>query len=104
MFNEHTIKSAPDGAYKFLRMSTGEWRFWSLDGQYSHKERAKGEPVAAAGLFTMWRGGNDSDGIPRLFARMEDSYSSSLGIGCKEEDFEALDRILGVHVKARWED
>jgi hypothetical protein len=64
----------------------------------SHKEASKGEPAQSAGVVSLWH----LDG--KLVARMEDPWSSSLGIGVQAEHEIELESILGVPVKSRWED
>lgn len=80
---------------KFLRFSDESWAFWEVDiGSPSHKEVASGRSVKGAGMLAV-RGKGE-------FV-MEDSYSSSLRIGCDEETWGLLEKVLGVKVKSRLE-
>ena len=92
-----SIRDAPDDVYKFLRMASGEWRFWPVISTVSHKEMAKGEPVTSAGCISLWRINGE------FVVKMEDPWSSTLNLGCRAEDEAALEEVLGTKIKARWE-
>jgi hypothetical protein len=88
-FNAESIRTAPEDIYKFLRMESGEWRFWLANSYESHKGVANGEPVLAAGMILI----EHYNG--KLSAKMLDPYSSTLRIGSRAEDYEALELVFG---------
>lgn len=78
------------------------YKFVKVDGKYefcrvtpfskSHKEMAAGRKAEAAGLISIW--GKE--------VRLEDSWSSSLGIGCKDEHVEEIAKLSGRIVRDKW--
>ena len=95
IYDAATIKGAPRDVYKFLRMASGEWRFWLVESMLSHREAAKGEAVSSAGCISLW----DING--EFVARMEDPWSSTLGMGCLADDEAALEGVLGTRLRGR---
>lgn len=88
------IKQRPYEGFKFVKLSTGEWRFWLVDiGSPSHKQMVQeGEKATDAGLIVVRDG----------HLIMEDSYSSTLELSATEEGWEELSRLFGMDIKPRW--
>lgn len=80
------VKQATEGgAWKCVRMSTGEWRFLDCGGYREHRSVVgEGEVPTDAGTFFTF------DGV----WRMEGRFSSSLNIGCGEDAVEELADML----------
>ena len=74
------------GAYKFVRMTDGEFRFASIDMMNgpTHKDLANEEKAIAAGLIFTFEN----------HWRLEDSYSTTLQLSCGEEALEELKRLI----------
>lgn len=88
------IKQRPYEGFKFVKLSTGEWRFWLVDiGCPSHKQMVQeGEKATDAGVIII-KGEN---------LIMEDSYSSTLELGLTEEGEKELSCLFGMDIKPRW--
>ena len=78
--------------YKFIKVD-GKYEFCKVTiYSKSHNEMAAGRKVEAAGLISMW--GKE--------VRLEDSWSLSLGIGCKGEHVEEIAKLSGRIVGDKW--
>lgn len=75
--------------YKFVKLSTGEWRFWrgGTSSCASHSNMVnEGEKAVAAGAV----------GYGYTCFRLVQSYSSTLGVAIGEADAEELQKLLGL--------
>lgn len=78
--------------YKFIKVD-GEYEFCKVTPFCkSHKEMAAGRKVEAAGLISIW--GKE--------VRLDDSWSSTLNIGCKDEHVEEIAKLSGRIVRDKW--
>jgi hypothetical protein len=78
------------------------YKFIKVDGKYefcrvapfskSHADMAAGRKVEAAGLFSVW--GKE--------VRPEDSWSTTLKVGCADQDFQEIAKLHGGIVGEKW--
>lgn len=85
------VKDIQDGIMKFVKVNN-EYRF--VDGNYAHCTlAAEGEVAESAGTFFIFPD----------YLRIEDSYSSTLRIGARDEDWEHVRQVFGRPLKGKWE-
>ncbi len=78
-----------DNLYRFIQLENGEFEF-SLVTPFSpsHRAMSKDRKVIGAGYITVFD----------KRARLDDTWSSTLGIGCSDECKQALEKLLELPV------
>jgi len=82
--------------YKFIKVDGGEYEFCKVTPFCkSHKEMAAGRKVEAAGLISIW--GKEGKEV-----RLDDSWSSTLNIGCQDKHLEEIAKLHGLTIRDKW--